>query len=383
MRQFVEMFKYIAENNYNAKLQRLHEMKTPCALFYCNGGCSREAVGQAAENTLQSGLNLKCVVLPRLENGLTQINELPVIALNEFDSRKSSAELVLLYTELQFQTMFEVFARQGLETMILHNTSYMSVFYDWVVNRLPDLYDACCLLKDEESRRTFLGFLTAKYATANMADYVFAPELQYFLRGFMPAAGDIAIDGGAYDGATARDFAELGAKVYAFELDRDNYAECVAAAKKYGFTAENLGLAEKKQRVKYSPLAASSRMEDQGTAQGEVIDLDRYVSERNLTRVDYIKLDVEGAELSALKGARRSISKWKPKLAVSLYHNPDDLHQIILFLHSLRPDYEFVCRHYRTDCHHYWLTPEQKELFRQNNLSLDIAVGLELVLYCR
>ena len=377
------MVKYITENNYNVKLQKLHQEQTPCALFYYNGDCSRESVRQATENIRQINLNLKCIVLPCLDEGYAEINGLPVVALHEFDGRKTGAEFVLIYTEQQFRTMYEVFTRQGLETMILRNTSTMSLLYDWIINRLPDLYDAYSLLKDEDSKRTFLGFLTASHATANMADYIFAPELQYFLRGFMPTVGDIAIDGGAYDGATARDFTELGAKVYAFELDSKNYAQCVPSAQKYGFTIENLGLADKKQRINYSPLAASSRMAEQGTAQGEVIDLDSYVREHDLPRVDYIKLDIEGAELSALHGARQSISKWKPKMAISLYHNPDDLHQIIPFIHSLRPDYEFVCRHYRTDCHNYWLTPEQRDLFRQNNLSLDIALGLELILYCR
>ena len=65
-----------------------------------------------------------------------------------------------------------------------------------------------------------------------MQDYRFAPEPQYFLEGFFPAEGDIAIDGGAYDGATSADFAKQGAQVYAFEMSEANYKNCLARAEK-------------------------------------------------------------------------------------------------------------------------------------------------------
>ncbi|MGN0914862.1 MAG: FkbM family methyltransferase, partial [Succinivibrio sp.] len=66
------------------------------------------------------------------------------------------------------------------------------------------------------------------------------------------------------------------------------------------------------------------------------------------TRVDYkptlIKMDIEGAELDSLKGASDIIRKYKPKLAICIYHMPLDFYEIPVFLKSLVPEYRFKVR---------------------------------------
>lgn len=59
------------------------------------------------------------------------------------------------------------------------------------------------------------------------------------------------------------------------------------------------------------------------------------------TPVDLIKLDVEGSEMNVLNGARDSILKWRPKMAISLYHRKEHLLEIPEFLLSLHKDYRF------------------------------------------
>ncbi|OQY48104.1 MAG: hypothetical protein B6247_25605 [Candidatus Parabeggiatoa sp. nov. 2] len=58
----------------------------------------------------------------------------------------------------------------------------------------------------------------------------------------------------------------------------------------------------------------------------------------------FIKMDIEGAELEALKGASETIRKYKPKLAIALYHNPQHLTEIPILIKSLCPEYEFFLR---------------------------------------
>ena len=60
--------------------------------------------------------------------------------------------------------------------------------------------------------------------------------------------------------------------------------------------------------------------------------------------VTYMKLDVEGEELAALRGAAKSIRRWGPKLSVAAYHRSEDLFQLPLYLHSLLADYRFYLR---------------------------------------
>lgn len=61
-------------------------------------------------------------------------------------------------------------------------------------------------------------------------------------------------------------------------------------------------------------------------------------------KVDYIKYDVEGAEVDAILGSRRTIERHRPALAVSLYHRPRDLYEIPLLLRSINPEYRFYLR---------------------------------------
>jgi hypothetical protein len=76
------------------------------------------------------------------------------------------------------------------------------------------------------------------------------------------------------------------------------------------------------------------------------ISIDDLVKVKNLPRVDFIKMDIEGAELSALKGAEQTLRDFRPRLAISLYHNESDLIEIPEFINSLNLGYEFFLDHF-------------------------------------
>jgi hypothetical protein len=62
--------------------------------------------------------------------------------------------------------------------------------------------------------------------------------------------------------------------------------------------------------------------------------------------VDFIKLDVEGAELDVLKGAREVLKRDRPQLAVCIYHKKEDLFRIPLFLSGVLKNYKYRLGHY-------------------------------------
>jgi len=171
--------------------------------------------------------------------------------------------------------------------------------------------------------------------------------------------GDIVIDAGACYGDSALYFAhEVGEKggVYSFE-----------------FISSNLEVMDKninlnphlKDRIEIvrSPLwdksgeglyfidngpgsMVSEREITNEYALVSTISIDDYVEKNGVEKVDFIKMDIEGAELNALKGTIKTLRKYRPKLAISLYHSLSDFITIPGFLSSLNLDYEFYLGHY-------------------------------------
>lgn len=77
-----------------------------------------------------------------------------------------------------------------------------------------------------------------------------------------------------------------------------------------------------------------------------MVDIDTIDNILNGESVTFIKFDIEGAELSALKGGIKTLQKYRPKLAISLYHKNEDLVDIPLWIRDHVPGYKFYLRHY-------------------------------------
>ena len=79
------------------------------------------------------------------------------------------------------------------------------------------------------------------------------------------------------------------------------------------------------------------------TARVPLTTIDQIVTDLQLPRVDFIKLDIEGAERNALAGARNPILRFKPRIVVATYHLADDYIRIPAIISSIRQDYQIHC----------------------------------------
>lgn len=168
-----------------------------------------------------------------------------------------------------------------------------------------------------------------------------------------PEVNDHVIDGGACLGDTSIVFSESvkdKGMVYAFdpvidhlEILRHNITQNnkLHIIKPFPYGLSNTDSDHPPHRIgKYSPGFNTNQ---------ESIPLrttDTLAINGDIENIDYLKLDIEGSELAALKGATASIRRFKPKLAISLYHKPNDFFQIPIFIKENFPDYQMHIGHY-------------------------------------
>lgn len=179
-----------------------------------------------------------------------------------------------------------------------------------------------------------------------MAQYFDLPELENNRE-----ENEIFLDAGAFDGLTSEIFINWGGRrVIAFEPEAANRKKCDENLKSLGceYKVYPFGLWSGKGTLSFaSNLKGSSHILDKNQTsdyltQIEVEALDNLIDEK----ITFLKMDIEGAELEALKGAENLIKMYKPKLAIAIYHKPEDIYIIPDFLLSLVPNYRFWLRHY-------------------------------------
>lgn len=152
-----------------------------------------------------------------------------------------------------------------------------------------------------------------------------------FFDGYIPRNGDFVIDAGGFDGHIGSLMAFLvGEKgmVYSFEPDNDNYKKCVETKslnKIENLALINEGLWNSNTVLKFYSNAGvtSSALYDPGNSKAtkiKVCSIDDFVNEYKLVKVDFIKMNIEGSEIEAIKGAVNTLSKFRPKIVVAADH---------------------------------------------------------------
>jgi len=179
---------------------------------------------------------------------------------------------------------------------------------------------------------------------------VLKDQYQHAEAGFEINKGDYVIDAGACIGDSSFFFAHrVGphGKVFAFEMLPENLRVLYKNMELNSAHISNVTVVEKpvsetsgKEFFIFEDGPASQLREVNESSGKEgvkvtSISIDDFVERNHIEKIDMIKMDVEGSELSALKGAVNTIKKFKPKLAICVYHKECDFDEIPKFIDSL------------------------------------------------
>ena len=218
-----------------------------------------------------------------------------------------------------------------------------------ILGQIDALATALECMEDTVSKRCILDITAFRLGLKNDYGSFKHSENQYFNPLTLTKLHGKAltfVDGGAYNGDTYLELCSVAdvKSAYLFEPDAANFSQLTRQVSQAGLMAQclPLGLADSYRILSFNGGSGEgAAISDFGTAHIAVAALDDILAE---CTVDFIKLDVEGAELLALKGACKLIQRSRPVLALSLYHCPNDLWELPLALSSICQDYRFHVR---------------------------------------
>lgn len=277
-----------------------------------------------------------------------KIEEVPKDAIILWTSTGSPLEVKQKLDEMGFQNISYLSLCKYTSLDLVHPPFIMDFAEDYKNNRTEYslIYD---LLADEKSKEIFTKVINFKITF----DYKFMQgfknnhEAQYFDRELIGDIKNISfVDGGGYVGDTAteviKNYPDFQ-KIYLIEP----IAENIRIAKRELGHYQNIefltcGISNKKEKLYFNEEKSFSTLYGNGSESVDVDTIDNIVKEY----VDFIKLDIEGAEQDAIDGAKETIKKYKPILAICIYHKAEDWYKIPQKVLAIESQYKIYLRHY-------------------------------------
>lgn len=228
-------------------------------------------------------------------------------------------------------------------------------FYEAHKEQIDKAYS---LLSSDKSKKIFLERL--KSLIEGDTGYLeYNGELDYFPEELMPTVkkGSVVIDAGISSSIfELEEYSKMigqNGRIYAFEASPIEYKKADKLIKNNpdlnNVELIELGLWNQKEKMQMAVGNGGSSVLYPITGESvecELVALDDFVKSNKINKVDYIKMDIESAEPNALKGAQKTIKKYKPDMAVCIYHSPIHLWEIILYINSLNIGYDFFIYHH-------------------------------------
>jgi FkbM family methyltransferase len=302
----------------------------------------------------------------------TQIENIPVLSPERVAALYGNSALFLVTIWNDHHWFSETFAQlSGLGCTLI--SSYAPLYW-----RFPDTFMQLLLLNepphrlylqaeavlraegvwaDQESLNAYRSNIRWR-AVGDARDLPGRPRLNTYFPAelFTLNGSDSLLDCGAFDGDTIRQALECSDSsiraVYAIEADSLSFARLQGFVKSLG--------AEISQRIRtfncavglergFVRFECSGSLTSKVSVEGSLVELfplDEIFAD---TPVTMIKMDIEGAEYDALRGAAKIIRRDQPILAICVYHTQNDIWRIPLLVHEMLPEHRFYLRAYEGD----------------------------------
>lgn len=206
------------------------------------------------------------------------------------------------------------------------------------------------LLADELSRKTFECIVN--YKLSGNIDFLKLCEVsenEPFKNILNLNDKEVYVDLGAYTGDTVKQFTDAVngkyRKIYAAEPDKKTFLklkENVADTKDAELI--NACISDKCGSINFKNRGGRNSAVDKEGVEIACTTVDAILNGNDAT---YIKMDVEGEEISAICGCEKTVKAYKPKMLISCYHRTDDMLLIPETVFAIRDDYKLYMRHYK------------------------------------
>lgn len=250
----------------------------------------------------------------------------------------------------KFYYFHEIYNIVSLKNYIDNISNYYSTNNNAFKLEKEKLIDAYKLLDEDKSKNIYANYIKSMFELDFQNFINSVDEHQYFVKDIELSKGySRFIDCGAFIGDTALElnkFHGIIDKIALFEPDTRNFEMLRNNINKVKVAKEQIlfpcGTWKESKVLKFtSGIQGSSNISDTGDSYVQCVAIDDVIPDFAPT---FIKMDIEGAEYEALQGAEKTIKKYTPDLAISVYHKIEDIWRIPLLIKKFNPHYKFYLR---------------------------------------
>lgn len=226
---------------------------------------------------------------------------------------------------------------------------FVPIDYEYISARMENFSETFEMFSDDLSRQTMTAYLKSKITGDPSYNFPVYDPNQYFNEVTATLSGGGYVDCGAYNGDSVEKFINWSGgnytKIFAIEADKNNFdaLEKFVREKNYrDVLTFHCGVWNERTKITFSGSnETSSAVSDFGNV---TIDAEKIDDIAGDTKISFIKMDIEGSELNALRGAAETIKRDKPALAICVYHKAEDLITIPQLIKNLNANYKFYLR---------------------------------------